>query len=74
MSKKRREKGEELNVQKGTGGLADTNCGFILQDFVATRSWGIVIVAILLASVFLKVAIGLGGYSGTIQTATGLSG
>jgi len=62
MSKKRRDKVDELNQ---TGGLANTNCGIILSDIVATRSWTVVIIAILLMAMFFRAAIGLGGYSGT---------
>ena len=64
MSKKRREKGDELNGPRETGGLAETNCGLILGDLIVTRSWTVVVVAILLLSMFIRVAIGLGGYSG----------
>jgi hypothetical protein len=53
-------------VKAETGGLADTNCGVLLRDIVATRSWIIVISAILIASFFFRAAIGLGGYSGMI--------
>lgn len=74
MSKKRREKADELNAPRETGGLADTNCGAILGDLVATRSWAVVIVAILLASMFLRVAVGLGGYSGTLSNSRTLKG
>ena len=65
MWKRRRDKVDELNAHHETGELADTNCGAILGDLVATRSWTTVLIAILLASIFLKAAIGLGGYSGT---------
>ena len=64
MSKKRREKGDELNATRDVGGLADTNCGIILGDIVASRSWTVVICVILLMSLFQRAAIGLGGYSG----------
>jgi len=50
------------------GGLADTNCGIVLDSLVATRPWTAVVSAILLMSLFLKAAIGLGGYSGTAAT------
>ena len=65
MSKKRREKGDELNGSRETGGLAETNCGLILGDLVVTRSWAVVITAILLLCLFIRVAVGLGGYSGS---------
>jgi len=46
-------------------GLTDTNCGIILADIVATRSWSAVITIILLMGIFVRAAVGLGGYSGT---------
>ena len=52
-------------VKPETGGLADTNCGILIRDIVATRSWITVLIAILLASLFFRAAVGLGGYSGT---------
>jgi hypothetical protein len=65
MSKKKREGSADGGTPRETGGLADTNCGIILSDVVSTRSWTVVIIAVLLASTFLRTAVGLGGYSGT---------
>jgi hypothetical protein len=65
MSKKKREGSADGGLPRETGGLADANCGIILSDIVSTRSWTVVIIAILLASIFLRTAVGLGGYSGT---------
>ena len=65
MSKKRRERGDEVTAVRETGGLTDTNCGIILADIVATRSWSAVITIILLMGIFVRTAVGLGGYSGT---------
>lgn len=65
MSKKRRERGDEVTAVRETGGLTDTNCGIILADIVATRSWTSVITIILLVGIFVRAAVGLGGYSGT---------
>jgi hypothetical protein len=64
MSKKKREGSADGGLPRETGGLADTNCGIILSDIVSIRSWTVVIIAILLASIFLRTAVGLGGYSG----------
>lgn len=65
MSKKRRERGgDEANGPREMGGLADTNCGIILGDLVAARSWTVVIAIILLMGIFVRAAVGLGGYSG----------
>src|SRR5579862_5292372 len=58
------------SVKVETGGLSDTNCGILLRDIVATRSWTIVIIATLLASTFFRAAVGLGGYSGTLSRIT----
>lgn len=68
MSKKKRDKGDDIVVPREKGGLADTNCGLILDDIVRTRSWPVVILAILLASIFARAAIGLGGFSGTLPS------
>ena len=66
MSKKRWERGgDEAHAPREMGGLADTNCGIILADIVATRSWTAVTAIILLMGVFVRAAVGLGGYSGT---------
>ena len=51
-------------VKPEIGGLADTNCGILIREIVATRSWIAVLSAILLASLFFRAAVGLGGYSG----------
>jgi hypothetical protein len=62
MAKKRgKDDGAAVREQ---GGLADSNAGIILADVVATRSWPIVLFAILTLGCFFRVAIGLGGYSG----------
>ena len=66
MLKRKATDGPNLDVKPETGGLADTNCGLLLRDIVARRSWTVVIIAILLASMFFRAAIGLGGYSGTL--------
>lgn len=67
MSKRKGDKGDESSILRDTGGLADTNCGLVLRDIVKTRSWTIVIVVILLMGIFLRAAVGLGGYSGVSQ-------
>ena len=61
-----RKRVDDANTPRETGGLADTNCGIILADVVATRSWSAVIAMILLVGLFVRAAVGLGGYSGTI--------
>jgi hypothetical protein len=65
MAKKKRDKPDETNPSRETGGLADTNAGLVLSELVATRSRTIVVVAILLAAMFMRAVVGLGGYSGT---------
>jgi hypothetical protein len=70
MAKKGRDKGSRPSTPSAAGGLADTNCGIVLDNLVATRSWTAVVAAILLLSLFLKAAIGLGGYSGTVSMCT----
>lgn len=70
MWKRRRDKGDESSIHQETGGLVDTHCGAILRHLVATRSWAVVISTVVLASIFLKAAIGLGGYSGNLFSFT----
>lgn len=64
MSKKKRDKLDDSLIPREKGGLADTHLGLILDDIVRTRSWPVVILVILLASIFARAAIGLGGFSG----------
>jgi hypothetical protein len=70
MPKKKRDKAEETYGPRQVGGLADTNMGIVLGELVATRSWMIVILAILLGTMFVRAVVGLGGYSGTSQNNT----
>lgn len=65
MSKKKRDKGDDVLLPREKGGLADTNCGLVLDDIVRSRSWPVVVLAILLVSIFARAAVGLGGFSGT---------
>jgi hypothetical protein len=71
MSKKRGK--DEGAASREQGGLADSNAGIILADVVATRSWPIVLFAILTLGCFFRVAIGLGGYSGKAPVSFPLS-
>lgn len=66
MSKKRQGRGDDGSRPRETGGLAESNAGIILADVVATRSWPVVLVAVLTFALFVRAAAGLGGYSGAL--------
>lgn len=66
MSKKRvSDRVDEIELRRG--GLAETNLGILLGEIVVSRSWTAVIAIIILVSIFVRAAVGLGGYSGTLN-------
>jgi len=68
MSKRRVSDRVDENEPRPTGGLAETNCGILLGEIVASRSWTAVVAIIVLVSIFVRAAVGLGGYSGTLHS------
>src|SRR5271169_5911206 len=69
MSTKQKQKADDtsLSTPPPPSGLASTNLGVILQDLLLSShtSWTLILLSLLLAALFIRVVIGLGGYSGT---------